>query len=61
VTLLSIDYPEGGASHLAQIAPGQIDWQEPTERVHHAVNVGKQPWEQITALLLDRPDAAPQL
>jgi hypothetical protein len=31
-----------------------------SERVHHAVNVGGQPYEQVMVFLLDRPDAVPQ-
>jgi len=58
--LLSIEYQEGGASHLLRIAPGQVEWEEPTERVHRALNVGQQPYEQITVFLLARPDAEPQ-
>jgi hypothetical protein len=38
----------------------RFDWEEPTERIHRAVNVGKQPYEQVTVFLLDRPDAVAQ-
>jgi hypothetical protein len=37
-----------------------FDWEEPTERVHRAVNVGGQPYEQLTVFLLDQPDAVAQ-
>jgi len=43
-----------------RIAPGQVEWEEPSARVHRAVNVGRQPYEQVTVFLLDRPDAVAQ-
>jgi len=36
------------------------EWEEPTLRVHRAVNVGKQAYEQVTVFLLDRLDAVAQ-
>jgi len=36
------------------------EWEEPTLRVHGAVNVGKQAYERVTIFLLDRPDAVAQ-
>jgi hypothetical protein len=33
---------------------------ETSARVHRAVNVGKQPYEQVTIFLLDGPDAVAQ-
>jgi quercetin dioxygenase-like cupin family protein len=58
--LLSIEYRDGGESQRVEVTPGQVDWEEPTERIHRAVNVGKQPYEQVTVFLLDRPDAVAQ-
>ena len=58
--LLAIEYRDGGKPDRVQITVGQVDWDDPSDRVHRAVNVGKQPYEQITVFLLDRPDAAPQ-
>jgi hypothetical protein len=31
-----------------------------SERIHQAMNIGKQPYEQVTVFLLDRPDAVAQ-
>ena len=39
---------------------GQVEWEEPSARIHRAVNVGKQPFEQVNVFLLDRPDAVAQ-
>jgi quercetin dioxygenase-like cupin family protein len=58
--LLSIEYRDGGESHRVEITPGQVEWEEPTKRVHRAVNVGEQPYEQVTVFLLDHPKAVPQ-
>ncbi|MGO9085898.1 MAG: hypothetical protein ACLQBK_11780 [Candidatus Sulfotelmatobacter sp.] len=58
--VLSIENRDGGESLRVEITPGQVDWEEPTERVHRAVNIGKQPYEQVTVFLLDRPDAVAQ-
>jgi len=58
--VLLIEYRDGGESHRVEISPGQVEWEEPTDRVHRAVNVGEQDYEQVTVFLLDRPDAVPQ-
>jgi quercetin dioxygenase-like cupin family protein len=58
--LLSIEYGDGGESQRIEIAPGQVEWEEPSARVHRAMNIGKQPDEQVTVFLLDPPDAAAQ-
>jgi len=58
--VLSIEYRDGGESQRVEITPGLVEWEEPTGRIHRAVNVGKQPYEKVTVFLLDRPDAVPQ-
>ena len=58
--LLAIEYRDGGESQRVEIAPGQVEWEEPSARVHRAMNIGKQPYEQVTVFLLDRLDAVPQ-
>jgi len=58
--VLLVEFRDGGESHRIEITPGQVEWEEPTERLHRAVNVGKQPYEQVTVFLLDRPDAIAQ-
>ena len=58
--LLSIEYRDGGESQRVEVTPGEVEWEEPTARVHRAVNVGKQDYEQVTIFLLDRPDAVAQ-
>jgi hypothetical protein len=58
--LLSIEYREGGDPITVRITAGQVEWEEPSARVHRAVNVGKQLYEQVTVFLLDSPDAVAQ-
>jgi quercetin dioxygenase-like cupin family protein len=57
---LAIEYRDSGESHRFEVTPGQADWDEPTERVHRGVNVGEQPYEEITVFFLDRADAVAQ-
>jgi quercetin dioxygenase-like cupin family protein len=57
---LAIEYRDGGESDRFEVAPGQADWDEPSDRVHRGVNVGEQEYEEITVFFLDRPDAVAQ-
>ena len=58
--VLAIEYRDGGPSERIALAAGQVDWDEPTARAHRAVNVGEQPYEEVTVFFLDRPEAVPQ-
>lgn len=58
--VLAIEYRDGAANDQVDVTPGQVDWDEPTHRIHRAVNVGRQPYEEVTVFLLDRPDAVAQ-
>jgi hypothetical protein len=55
-----IEFRDGGETLTWQVTVGEVDWAEPSDRVHRAVNVGKQPFEEVVTLFLDRPDAVPQ-
>jgi hypothetical protein len=57
---LAIEYRDGGNADRVEISAGQTDWDEPTSRIHRAVNIGHQPYEEITIFFLDRPGAVPQ-
>jgi quercetin dioxygenase-like cupin family protein len=57
---LAIELPEGGERLCFEVTPGQVDWDEPSDRVHRGVNVGEQPYEEIAVFFLDRPDAVAQ-
>ena len=57
---LAVEYRDGDSSDHFELIPGQADWDEPTDWIHRGVNVGKQPYEEITIFFLDHPDAVPQ-
>jgi len=56
---IAIEYRDGGSLRF-ELSSGQVDWDEPTDRIHRGVNVGAQPYEEIAIFFLDRPDAVPQ-
>jgi quercetin dioxygenase-like cupin family protein len=58
--VLAIEAPDGSVLARFEVTPGQVDWDEPSDRVHRGVNVGALPYEEITVFLLGRPDAVPQ-
>ncbi|HEY7178695.1 MAG TPA: hypothetical protein VH305_05930 [Gaiella sp.] len=57
---LAIEARDGSELARVDVTPGQVDWDEPSERVHRGVNVGSLPYEEVAVFLLDRPDAVPQ-
>jgi quercetin dioxygenase-like cupin family protein len=58
--LLHIEFRDGGETIPWNVTVGEVDWIEPTDRIHRAVNVGKLPFEEVVTFFLDRPDAVPQ-
>lgn len=58
--LLNIEFRDGRQTRTWKVAAGEVDWVEPSDRVHRAVNVGKERFEEIVTFFLDRPDAEPQ-
>ena len=57
---LAIEPKDGGPAELFEVTPGQADWDEPSERLHRAVNVGREPYEEIAIFFLDAPDSVAQ-
>jgi quercetin dioxygenase-like cupin family protein len=57
--LLAIEDRDGERRRFT-VTPGQVEWDEPSDRVHRGVNVGAQPYEEIAVFFLDRPDAVAQ-
>jgi len=57
---LAIEYRDGRPSSHVAVTAGQVDWDQPTDRIHRAVNVGAAPYEEITIFFLDRPGVVPQ-
>ena len=58
--VLAIEARDGSELARFEVKPGQVDWDEPGDRVHRGVNVGSLPYEEVTVFLLDRPDAVAQ-
>jgi quercetin dioxygenase-like cupin family protein len=58
--LLRIEFRDGKEILPWKVTVGEVDWSEPTDRVHRAVNVGKEVFEEVVTFFLDRPDAVPQ-
>jgi len=58
--LLNIEFRDGGETLPWKITVGEVDWSEPSDRVHRAVNAGKALFEEVVTFFLDRPDAVPQ-
>jgi quercetin dioxygenase-like cupin family protein len=57
---LAIEHRDGRPSERIGVTAGQVDWDEPFEGIHRAINVGALPYEEITVFFLDRPEAVPQ-
>jgi hypothetical protein len=58
--LLAIEFRDGSPIHHVKVTPGQVDWDEPSNRIHRAVNVGGKPYEEITVFFLGHPDDVAQ-
>ena len=58
--LLNIEFRDGSETLTWKVTVGEVDWSEPSDRVHRAVNVGKEVFEEVVTFFLDRPDAVPQ-
>jgi hypothetical protein len=58
--LLNIGFRDPAETLPWKITVGEVDWVEPTDRIHRAVKVGREVFEEVVTFLLDRPDADPQ-
>lgn len=58
--LLSIEFRDGGNAQEWKVGVGEVDWSEPSDRIHRAINVGKEVFEEVVTFFLDRSDAVPQ-
>lgn len=56
---LEIEYRDGGERERLSVRPGQVDWDEPTDRPHRALNTGGA-YEEATIFFRDREDAQHQ-
>jgi quercetin dioxygenase-like cupin family protein len=58
--LLNIEFRDGGETQSWKITVGEVDWSEPSDRVHRAVNVGKEVFEEVVTFFLNHSEAIPQ-
>ena len=58
-TRLGIEYRDGECVEFA-VAPGEVGWDEPEARVHRAVNLGDEPYEEVVTFYRDAPNQVPQ-
>jgi quercetin dioxygenase-like cupin family protein len=56
---LEIEYRDGGEPQRIRVQPGQVDWDEPTDRPHRAHNAGAA-YEEVTIFFRDREGAPHQ-
>ena len=56
---LTIEGRDGGTTDV-KVTPGQVDWDEPSDRPHRGVNSGTTLYEEVTIFFLDRPGALHQ-
>jgi quercetin dioxygenase-like cupin family protein len=57
---LDIEFRDGSETQPWIMSAGEVNWLEPSDQVHRAVNVGQGAFEEVTTFFLDRPDAVPQ-
>ena len=57
---LSIEFRDGRPSVTVSVTAGQVDWEEPSDRVHRAVNEAGIPYEEVTVFFLANPNDVPQ-
>lgn len=58
--LLRIEFRDGGEPMSWKITAGEVNWVEPSDRIHRAVNIGQEVFEEVVTFFLDRHDAEPQ-
>jgi hypothetical protein len=54
--VLAIEFRDGRPKEHIKVIPGQVDWDEPTDRTHRAINIGGVPYEEITIFFFTQPD-----
>lgn len=58
--VLAIEARDGSELARFAVTPGQVGWDEPSDRIHRGINVGGVPYEEVTVFFLDSPDAVAQ-
>lgn len=58
--MIAIEFRDESEPERFSVTPGQVDWDGPTDRVHRGVNVGKEPYAEVTVFFLEHPSDVPQ-
>ena len=59
-SMLAIEYADTGEVKRLAVSPGESGWDEPTDRVHRATNLGSEVYEEVALFVLAEPNAEPQ-
>jgi hypothetical protein len=57
---LTIEFRDTGEEIAVPVYPGMVGWDEPTARVHRAVNTGSTTYEEVVTFFLSFPGTVPQ-
>ena len=57
---LAIEYRDGEEAEQVEVSAGQAEWDEPSHRVHRAVNLSGETYEQVMIVFLDHSGAIPR-
>jgi hypothetical protein len=57
---LAIEFRDGGERDEFDVYPGVADWDAPELRVHRAINVGKETFEEVVVFFLQDDVRDPQ-
>lgn len=57
---LAIEYRDGGERIEFAVTAGQAGWDDPDDRVHRAVNVGRETYEEVVTFFRSGSGVEPQ-
>ena len=57
---LAIEYRDATGRRELKVYPGMADWDAPEARVHRAINLGPETYEEIVTFYRTGPDIEPQ-
>jgi len=53
---LALEFCDGRPTEHINVTPGQVDWDEPSDRTHRAINTGDVSYEEITVFFLTQAE-----
>jgi hypothetical protein len=59
--VLAIEFRDGRPKEHTRVISGQVDWDEPSDRTHRAINIGDVPYEEVTIFSSRSQTMFPQL